>query len=215
MRADRGDLLRRPSGARAGPSTSRTRARGRARASTAAQRLRFARKLVAELEALVADRLAFGQRDLERRLAAERRQVVVAPRDRVDADLARRTSSLMAAAAFCAFVRYVLRARARAHFGAIGDFRHRDLPPPAAFLGRASRIGLDADRRRCVGGARPLRAPLPARESSSRSRRARRATPRARRSRCAARRCGPCTQSSNRLLNGAPPHACCSRLMQP
>jgi hypothetical protein len=26
---------------------------------------------------------------------------------------------------------------------------------------------------------------------------------------------GPCTQSASRLLNGAPPHACCSRLMQP
>ncbi len=51
-----------------------------------AQRLRLARKLVAELEALVTDRGAFGERDRERRLAAERRQVVVAPRDRVDAD---------------------------------------------------------------------------------------------------------------------------------
>ena len=40
-----------------------------------AQRRRLARKLVAELEALVADRGAFGERRFERRLAAERRQV--------------------------------------------------------------------------------------------------------------------------------------------
>ena len=67
-----------------------------------AQRLRLARKLVAELEALVADRLAFGQRRFERRLAAERRQVVVAPRDRIDADLhveRRSSSAFMACAA--------------------------------------------------------------------------------------------------------------------
>src|SRR5215470_4332335 len=52
-----------------------------------AQRGRFARELVAELEALVSDRLAFRERYFERRLAAQPRQVVVAPGDRVDADL--------------------------------------------------------------------------------------------------------------------------------
>jgi 2-phospho-L-lactate guanylyltransferase (CobY/MobA/RfbA family) len=52
-----------------------------------AQRRGLARELVAELEALVADLLSLGERDLERRLAAERRQVVVAPGNRIDADL--------------------------------------------------------------------------------------------------------------------------------
>src|SRR5450631_148874 len=47
----------------------------------------LARKLVAELEALIADRLAFAQSDFERGLAAQRRQVVVAPGNRIDADL--------------------------------------------------------------------------------------------------------------------------------
>ena len=49
------------------------------------QRVRRTRKLVAELEALVPDRLAFAERGLERRLAAEGRQVIVRPRNRVDA----------------------------------------------------------------------------------------------------------------------------------
>jgi hypothetical protein len=52
-----------------------------------AQRFGLAREFVAELEALVADALALGQRDLQRRLAAEGRQVVVRPGNRVDADL--------------------------------------------------------------------------------------------------------------------------------
>ena len=43
------------------------------------------RELVAELEAFIADLLAFGQRGLERRIAAERGQIVVTPADRVDA----------------------------------------------------------------------------------------------------------------------------------
>jgi hypothetical protein len=51
-----------------------------------AQRVRLARKLVAELEAFVADRLAFGERRLERRLASQRGEVVVRPRDGIDAD---------------------------------------------------------------------------------------------------------------------------------
>src|SRR5690242_12104287 len=53
---------------------------------TSAQPLRLARKLVAQLEAPIADGRAFGECHLERRLAAERRQIVVAPRDRIDAD---------------------------------------------------------------------------------------------------------------------------------
>src|SRR5262249_32846017 len=52
-----------------------------------AQRVRFARELVAELEALVANLAALAERRFERRLAAERWQVVVAPRNRIDADL--------------------------------------------------------------------------------------------------------------------------------
>ena len=86
MRRDCGDLLvhraaREPARVPAGHELESVRRQHRG------QRLGFARKLVAELEALVADRLAFGERDLERRLAAERGQVVVAPRDRIDADL--------------------------------------------------------------------------------------------------------------------------------
>ena len=50
------------------------------------QRVRHARKLVAELEALVPDRLAFRKSGLKRRLAAEGRQVIVRPRNRVDTD---------------------------------------------------------------------------------------------------------------------------------
>ena len=50
------------------------------------QRLWLAGKLVAQLEALIADAPTFGQRDIERRFAAERGQVVVHPRERVDAD---------------------------------------------------------------------------------------------------------------------------------
>src|SRR5262249_19394446 len=52
-----------------------------------AQRCGLAREFVAELEALVTDRLALGERDFQRRLATEPRQVVVGPRDRIDADL--------------------------------------------------------------------------------------------------------------------------------
>src|SRR5439155_12160309 len=51
-----------------------------------AQRFGLAPKLVAKLEALVTDCLAFGERNFERDLAAEPRQIVVGPRDRVDAD---------------------------------------------------------------------------------------------------------------------------------
>ena len=51
------------------------------------KRFGLARKLVAELEALIADGLAFRERDTQRRLAAQRRKIVVAPGNRVDADL--------------------------------------------------------------------------------------------------------------------------------
>ena len=47
----------------------------------------LARKLAAKLGAAVAGLLGLGQTDLERRVAAERRIVVVRPRDRVDAEL--------------------------------------------------------------------------------------------------------------------------------
>ena len=39
----------------------------------------IARKLVAELESLVADGLALGQRGFERRLASQRGEIVVGP----------------------------------------------------------------------------------------------------------------------------------------
>src|SRR4030095_16068651 len=77
-----------------------------------AQRIRSARKLVAELEALVADRLALAERRLERRLAAERRQVVVRPRNRVDADARREWHHR-----FCAFLPSSYFARAARTFG--------------------------------------------------------------------------------------------------
>src|SRR4030095_5114988 len=51
-----------------------------------AQRLGFAREFVAELEPFVTDRLALSERGLERRLAAQPRQSVLSPRDRIDAD---------------------------------------------------------------------------------------------------------------------------------
>ena|SRR5436190_570006 len=66
-----------------------------------AQGIRLARKLVAELEPLVADGPAFGQRDLERRLAAQRGQVIVAPRDRIDAYLHAEFAGTVSRHGFC------------------------------------------------------------------------------------------------------------------
>src|SRR5437660_4061186 len=85
-RADRGNLLVDRAArelARIPPGDELESVRGEHRA----QRGRFARELVAELETLVTDRLALGQRYLERYLAAEPGDIVVGPRDRVDADL--------------------------------------------------------------------------------------------------------------------------------
>ena len=85
MRADGGDLLSRRA-ARAVPSTSRRRARDRAaRARASAPRTRA--ETCCRARSPHSRSPPFGQRDLERRFAAERGQVVVAPRDRVDADL--------------------------------------------------------------------------------------------------------------------------------
>ena len=96
---------------------------------------------------------------------------------------------------------------------AVRDCRHGDVPPEAAGVGRADRIGVDHDH---LGRLRRARRPERRLELGDRCDldrfRAQRARMRdeidlGQRPR-AARRC-------RRLLNGAPPVACCSRLMQP
>src|SRR4030095_2573558 len=174
-----------------------------------AQRIRSARELVAELEALVADRLALGERRLERRLAAERRQVVVAPRDRVDPDP--HVQSALHGSCFCRSWSYFARASrtsARADTSGTATSHHH---PPASTVRRGSvsmhtTLVWRAERAWCsAASSSDSDFTCTACAPSERA--------------CAAKSIagapsGPWTQSSSRLLKGAPPHACCSPLMK-
>ena len=129
---------------------------------------------------LIADLPAFGQRDVERRFAAERGQVVVHPRQRIDADAYIESVigpySLLACAGraravSCAFI---VRAR-RAHRFTRRHFRHRDFPPPAAFFSGPRRIGVDADQVACGRRRARVASRLPVHRYSRRARPARRA----------------------------------------
>ena len=172
-----------------------------------AQRRRLARELVAELEALVADRAAFRQRDLERGLAAERGQVVVAPRDGVDAD-----PDVEGARSSPRPLQVFLVAPAGGtNLLAFRDLGHRDVPPAAALDGRAR---ADRSRWQRHTSARAARARRSAASSSAMvfdvlADRAERLGVRRVVDRRRARRRLP--QSASRLLNDAPPQARCRR----
>ena len=185
-------------------------------ASASFRALRLARELVAEFHALEPGLLRLGQAGFERRLAAEFAQVVVRPADGIGPDPDRHrllplslSISLRPAAARAP--PHIARAPpstslARRHF------RHRDVPPMPAGIGRRHGIGVDDDDGRAVGLAGFLERVFERRRCRRPSRR-----------RAETRRMGAksivgsvtCLACARRLLKLSPPVARCSRLMQP
>src|SRR5215831_5440074 len=165
-----------------------------------AQRCGLAWELVAELEALVADRLALGERDFERRLAAEARQIVVGPRYRIDADLDVEVPAhgrcLRLASTYCARALFTL-----LRFETSGTATSHHHPPSVVV--RAGSVSMQTTEVRSAARARlsavsscaivftfsalaPIAAACAAKSIVGGPRR-------------------PCTQSTNRLLKGSPP----------
>src|SRR5215471_7279209 len=175
-----------------------------------AQRCGLAGEFAAELEALVPDRLTLGERDFERRLAAEPWQVVVGPGDRIDADLDIEAPGhgccLRFAATYCSRALFTL---SRSETSGTATSHHH---PPSVVV-RAGSVSMHTTEVRSAARAR-----LSAASSSGIVLTFSAFAPIA--AACAAKSMegGPvevCSQSTNRLLNGSPPQACCKRLMQP
>ena len=155
------------------------------------QRSRLARKLVAKLHAFEARLARFGKANFQRRLPANFEQVVIGPADGIGADAdghelcprwflsfaALRSAHDPTAWMDCApgsgpsvtqicFSIAALPRRASSTSLALGDFRHSDIPPMAARIGRGQRIGIDDDDARAIVLARTLegatsRSPIP------------------------------------------------------
>src|SRR5215470_6237042 len=170
-----------------------------------AQRCGLAGEFVAEFEALVTDRLTLGERDFERRLAAEPWQVVVGPRDRIDADLDVEAPAhglcLRLASTYCVRALFTL---LRSETSGTATSHHH---PPSVVV-RAGSVSMQTTEVRSAARAR-----LSAASSCAIVFTFSALAPNA--AACAAKSivggpCRLCVQSAKRLLNGSPPHACCS-----